>query len=121
MDGAKIYISRPGGASTHQICVYSGNNMCHCLTYQTVNNFDGLILYLYGPVEGRQLDSYMYRKSGIEYAISTAFFINYTKHYIYGDTAYVIRPWLRTKFLRSTETQGKKMQYCLMRPDHTYF
>lgn len=66
IDGTKIRMCRPGGGGTLQRSVYSGHKRVHCLVYQTLNTPDGLIFHLFGPMEGRKPDGYMYRAYNLE-------------------------------------------------------
>lgn len=66
IDGTKISMCRPGGPGASQRANYSGHERHYCLGYQTVTAPDGLILHIFGPTEGRQLDSVMYARSGID-------------------------------------------------------
>eukprot|EP00171_Calliarthron_tuberculosum_P008950 IDg8950t1 len=107
IDGTKIKVARPSDSNSHQRCVYSGHKRFHCLTYQTVTTPDRLIFHIYGPIEGRRPDTYLYRKSGLEEHMKTKLIIEGTQHYIYGDSAYVLRPWLQTAFPRSSATSAQ--------------
>eukprot|EP00171_Calliarthron_tuberculosum_P001560 IDg1560t1 len=102
IDGTNIKMSRPGGAGTLQRSTYSGHKRIHCLSYQTVSTPDGLIFHLYGPVEGRQPDKYIYRKSNLDAALQDALCIDNVQYYLYGDQAYILRPWMQTAFPRSS-------------------
>lgn len=96
IDGTKIQIERPGGAYVTQRACYCGHKRMHCLMYQTITTPDRFIFHLYGPVEGRQPDAYLYRQSGIDDDLRVRLCINNEQHYIYGDKAYVLRPWMET-------------------------
>lgn len=99
IDCTKIRIARPGGPSANQQAVYSGHKRMHCLTYQTISTPDGLIAALYGPVEGRRHDLTLLRQSGWEYIMSESFNVDGRQFYIYGDSAYLLRPWMQRPFL----------------------
>lgn len=62
IDGTKIRIARPS-EYMHQRYVYSGHKRIHCLSYETITTPDGLIFHLYGSIEGRHPDAYLYRCS----------------------------------------------------------
>eukprot|EP00171_Calliarthron_tuberculosum_P004305 IDg4305t1 len=62
-------MTRPGGNSTLQRAVFSGHKRFHCLMYQTITTPDGLIFNLFGPIEGRHADAFLYMKSDIESAL----------------------------------------------------
>ena len=44
---------------------YSGHHRVHCLKFQTVTAPCGLIIHLFGPINGRRHDSFMLRQSGL--------------------------------------------------------
>jgi DDE superfamily endonuclease len=56
---------------------------------------DGLILHLFGPIEGRRHDMTLYRESNIDDALQTSMEISGTQYYLYGDPAYCLRPYLQ--------------------------
>jgi hypothetical protein len=62
-------MSRPGGDGSIQRSAYSGHKRFHCFSYQTVATPDGLIIHLYGPVEGRRHDLTLYRASGMDHLL----------------------------------------------------
>lgn len=95
IDATKIRIARPSG-HVHQRTVYSGHKRIHCLSYQTVTTPDGLIFHLYGPVEGRQPDVFLYPSSGLDETVRNGLIVNGIQYCIYGDQDYVIRPWMQT-------------------------
>ena len=95
IDCTKIKLTRPGGASVHQQSVYSGHKRQHCLIYQTISTPDGLIFHMYGPEVGRRHDLTILRFSGLPEVLPTAFQIDDSQHYIFGDAAYMTRPWLQ--------------------------
>eukprot|EP00171_Calliarthron_tuberculosum_P019568 IDg19568t1 len=107
IDGTKIQMCRPGGADANQRANYSGHKRFHGLTYQTVTVPDGLIIHLYGPVEGRQPDSVMYCRSGMEHFLQENFIIDGVQYCIYGDAAYMLRAWLITAYPRHTATAAQ--------------
>eukprot|EP00171_Calliarthron_tuberculosum_P020630 IDg20630t1 len=104
IDGTKIKMCRPGGANSNQRAVYSGHKRFHALSYQTVTVPDGLIMHLYGPVEGRQPDCVMYGRSGLDGCMEENFRVDGKQFCIYGDAAYVLREWLVTAYPRHTAT-----------------
>ncbi|RHY57059.1 hypothetical protein DYB30_004107 [Aphanomyces astaci] len=65
IDGTKQFISRPTPRPTAsepenlQRVVYNGHPRRHCLNWQGVSVPDGIIVGMYGPVEGRHHDSTM--------------------------------------------------------------
>jgi len=104
IDGTKIKMARPSGPAMHQRAVYSGHKRFHCLTYQTISTPDGLIFHLFGPIEGRRADAYLYHASDIDDILRVNLNIGNIQYYIYGDQAYAIRPWLQVAFPRQNIT-----------------
>eukprot|EP00171_Calliarthron_tuberculosum_P001540 IDg1540t1 len=86
------------GASTLQRSCYSGHKRFHRLVYQTITTPDGLILHLYGSMEGRQPDAYLYRQSGIDEDLRHHYVVNGKQYYLYAEKAYVLRPWMQTAY-----------------------
>ena len=97
IDGTKIRISRPD-LHLHQRAVYSGHKRVHCLPYQTAKPPDGFLLHLYGPVEGRQPDAFLYRASGLDATLCNGLKVKGIQYCIYGDQSYVIRPLMSTAY-----------------------
>jgi hypothetical protein len=95
IDGTKQYISRPSArqkpASIHenlQRSVYNGHPRRHCFNWQGVQAPDGIIVSLYGPVEGRRHDSTMLNMSGIIDVMKNDQSNLFSGKFIYGDPAY---------------------------------
>ncbi|ETV79636.1 hypothetical protein H257_06893 [Aphanomyces astaci] len=71
IDGTKQYISRPSARAEGQEhenlqrSVYNGHPRRHCLNWQGITVPDGIIISMYGPVEGRRHDSTMLSMSRI--------------------------------------------------------
>ena len=55
---------------------------------------DGLILHSFDPVEGLKHDLLMFRGSNLSEMLNDAFFTDGQQHYIYGDSASILRPYL---------------------------
>jgi hypothetical protein len=100
IDGTAIEIARPSGA--RQRATYSGHKRRNCLKFQAVSAPDGLILHLFGPMEGRRHDMFMYNTSGIDQVLQNSLLISGRQYYLYGDVAYTLRPYLQTGFRGST-------------------
>jgi len=64
IDGTAIRIARPGGGL--QRACYSGHKQCHAIKFQSICTPDGLLLHIYGPVEGSRHDMFLYHESGID-------------------------------------------------------
>jgi nuclease HARBI1 len=57
-----------------------------------------MVLDLFGPVEGRRHDMHLFRQSGIEDDLQRALVVGGRQYYIYGDPAYVLRPYLQVGY-----------------------
>jgi hypothetical protein len=68
----------------------------------------GLIISLYGPVEGRRHDITLYRFSNIEDKLKAIH--EDCGAYIYGDPAYMLRPWLITPLQRKCTCRSASIQ-----------
>lgn len=99
IDCTKIRMCRPGGPPLNQRSVYSGHKRMHCLIYQTLSTPDGLMFALYGPEVGRRHDLTLYYNSGWDEVLEQSLFINGRQFYIYGDKAYLLRPWMQRPFI----------------------
>lgn len=104
IDCTRIEICRPGGRGILQRSTYSGYKRKHCLIYQTVKTPDGLLFYMYGPEVGRRHDMTLYRERNLGAVLQVVLVINGTQYCIYGDEAYVMRPWLQKAFPRLSAT-----------------
>ena len=96
IDGTGLFVARPGGALQRSVC--SGHKRTHMLKFQTVTTPDGLIFHFYGPVTGRRHDITMYCKAGTDDMLQAGLHIGGIQDCIYGDKAYLIRPWLQVAF-----------------------
>jgi nuclease HARBI1 len=98
IDCTKIAMARPGGRTSNQRAVYSGHKRFHCFSYQSITTPDGLLFNIYGPEDGRRHDMTLYNKSGIDEELSVAILVDRKQFCIYGDAAYVLRPFLQVGF-----------------------
>ena len=95
IDGTKQYICRPSARDPDQQIlhenlqrsVYNGHPRRHCLNYQGITTPDGLIISMFGPVEGRRHDSTMLAISGFLERLRSKG-ETFKGKYIYGDPAY---------------------------------
>lgn len=104
IDCTKIRICRPGGHNRNQRAVFSGHKRMHCLIYQTISTPDGLMFSLFGPLEGRRHDLTLLRQSDWEQILSNTLTIDGRQYYIFGDSAYLLRPWMMRPFIREFAT-----------------
>jgi hypothetical protein len=89
IDGTVRPICRP---SEDQRIVYNGHKRTHAIKFQSIISPCGLIISLYGPVEGRRHDITLYRHSNVEQKLRNLY--EELGVCIYGDPAYMLRPWL---------------------------
>lgn len=81
----------------------SGHKRFHCLTYQSVTTPDGLILNMYGPEVGRRHEITLYRQINMDAVLSSGLnFIGF-HNCIYGDPAYMLRPWMQVAFTSTVD------------------
>jgi hypothetical protein len=95
-------MARPGGL--RQIEIYSGQKRRNCVKFQAVSAPDGLILHLYGPINGRMHDMTLYRESDINSIIQSSMNSLGVQYCLYGDPAHCLRPYLQVGFLESVVT-----------------
>ena len=96
----KRKMARPSGNNSFQRSVYSGHKRIHCLIYQTITTPDGLMFALYGPEVGRRHDLTLYRESNWGEILEEYLLSDGEYYYIYGDSAYLLRPWMIRPFTR---------------------
>jgi nuclease HARBI1 len=105
IDGTGIEIARP--RETSQRATDSGHKRHNCLKFQAISAPDGLVLHFFGPVEGRRHDMFLYKESGIDDNLRSSLVISYRKYCLYGDPAYILRPYLQVEFKGSSTTPRK--------------
>ncbi|XP_064631647.1 uncharacterized protein LOC135489941 [Lineus longissimus] len=107
IDSTPRPICRP---TVNQRLCFSGHKRVHCLKFQSVVAPNGLIVNLYGPVEGRRHDSGMLRMSNL---LAELVRVNYrlidnTPMCLYGDPAYPIRDQLLAPFRGAVVTDEQR-------------
>ena len=109
IDGTPRPICRP---TQHQKVCFSGHKRVHCLRFQSVVAPNGLIVHLYGPVEGRRHDSGMLRMSELLHDLER---VDYrmndeerTQMCLYGDPAYPMRNQLIAPYKGAILTDQQK-------------
>lgn len=106
IDGTNLYIARPAGLL--QRSTYNGHKRRNCLKMQAVSTPDGLVYHMFGPEEGRRHDMTLFRRSGIEEHLASSLLVGGRQFYIYGDPAYVLRPYLQVGFKGSVLSDEQK-------------
>jgi hypothetical protein len=73
IDGTVRPMCRP---SKHQRKCYNGHKRVHALKFQSVTTPDGLIVHLFGPIEGRRHDCFLLQESqlGDRYVYHSIYF-----------------------------------------------
>lgn len=81
-----------------QRVVFNGHKRCHSLKFQSVVSPDGMILNMFGPVEGRRHDSALLRLSSIQEQFEERRLElvgeDGLQFSLYGDPAYPVRDYL---------------------------
>ena len=97
VDGTVRPICRP---TRHQRVCYNGHKRIHALKFQSVVVPNGLIVNLYGPIEGRRHDCALLRASGLMEGFERRQLTNRAGQpfALYGDPAYSLRPYLQCLF-----------------------
>ncbi|KIJ40659.1 hypothetical protein M422DRAFT_104672, partial [Sphaerobolus stellatus SS14] len=73
----------------NQCIVFNGWKCIHCLKYHIVISPDGIIIHVYGPVEGRRHDEAVFKESGLAALLEEHFWTpNNHPLFMYGDPAY---------------------------------
>ncbi|THU76384.1 hypothetical protein K435DRAFT_824585 [Dendrothele bispora CBS 962.96] len=91
IDGTLQDTARP---SRNQRILYNGWKRIHCLKYQILITPDGIIIHVFGPIEGRRHDSTAYKESGLVDILDRHFWgPDGQRLFIYGDPAYADCHW----------------------------
>eukprot|EP00171_Calliarthron_tuberculosum_P022181 IDg22181t1 len=90
--------------------VENGGALTRCIGFidGTKIKMPDLVVQIIFKEAWRQPDAYLYRKSQLEAALRDNLVYEGEQHYIYGDSAYVLRPWLQTAYPRSTATEEQR-------------
>ncbi|KAH9124894.1 hypothetical protein AeMF1_004412 [Aphanomyces euteiches] len=92
VDGTVRPIARP---VYFQQEAYNGHKRVHSIKFQSLTIAHGLIISMFGPIEGRRHDVALLRESNLGSNWRAAV---PEGHYIYGDPAYPLRPWLLSPY-----------------------
>lgn len=107
IDGTVLGIARPSG-NMLQLSAYNGHKRKHSLKYQVVNTPDGMIMHVYGPVEGRRHDWTLYVRSELESILPAALDFEGKRYCIYGDSGYNRRWFMEVPNQGSNLTGNQK-------------
>lgn len=98
IDCTKIKMCIQGVHNSFQRSVYNGDKKMHSLIYQTISTPDGLIFTMYGTGAGRLYDMFLYHNNGWDQIFQQTRFIDGLQFYVFGEKAYMIRPWMRQRY-----------------------
>lgn len=105
IDGTVRPISRP---TINQRTAYNGHKRTHALKFQSVTTPDGMIVDMYGPVEGRRHDCYLLRKSQLlERLEPLTVDTNGNRLVLYGNPAYGVSKLLLSPFKGAILTEDQ--------------
>jgi len=77
----------------NQRLVFNSWKCMHCLKYHAVLSPDGLLIHVYGPVDGCRHDKTVFKQSGLSDLLIKHFWDpNGNSLYLYGDLGYSIGP-----------------------------
>ena len=83
----------------NQRLVYNGWKRIHCLKYHFVITPDGIIIHVYGPVDGRRHDETIFKESGLSDLLAKYFWApDGSPLFVYGDPAYSVSKHVMAPF-----------------------
>jgi hypothetical protein len=103
IDGTTREICRP---TYFQRTCYNGHKKYHALKFQSIVSPDGIILHLFGPIEGRRHDCILLRESNLDSIFDDP---RSTGYHIYGDPAYARRGYMLSGYKGSNLTDAQKL------------
>jgi len=109
IDGTAREICRP---SRGQEAAYSGHKRYHALKYQSLISLDGIIVDLYGPLEGRYNDEGLLKYSNLLQRLEQLDSDHKSTHVIYGDGGYAVHPRLISPY-QGTSLSPPQIQFNL--------
>lgn len=92
IDGTVIKVARPSKNELQKSC-YNGHKRSHALKFQALTLPDGLAIHVGGIEEGRRHDITLWRRSSLEDQLRDILVIDNIQFKIYGDSAYIRKPW----------------------------
>ncbi|KIJ33508.1 hypothetical protein M422DRAFT_264439 [Sphaerobolus stellatus SS14] len=99
-DCTKFFTCRP---FQYQRLVYNGHSRAHCLKFQAIVIPCGIIVNLFGPIEGQRHDMTLWKESGVAENLAMHAFITddagvQCPYQVYGDAAYGLSPHVLIPF-----------------------
>ncbi|KIJ37218.1 hypothetical protein M422DRAFT_178426, partial [Sphaerobolus stellatus SS14] len=83
----------------NQHLVYNRWKRIHCLKYHAVISPDGLVIHVYGPVDGCQHDETVFKESGLPDFLNKHFWTPDSHPlFLYGDPAYSVEPHMLSPY-----------------------
>ncbi|XP_033754685.1 protein ALP1-like [Pecten maximus] len=96
IDGTVRPVCRP---THHQKLIYNGHKRVHALKYQSVVTPNGLVVNMFGPIEGKRHDAGMLRESQLQQQMRQYMTTPTGDMYaVYGDPAYPLTPYIITPY-----------------------
>ena len=108
VDGTNIFIARPAGEMQRE--AYNGHKKRHCVKFQALTLPDGLILHMYGPMEGCRHDLTMFRHSNLGGHLNEHMLISGRQFYVYADSAYQLQPYMMVGY-RGNELSEQQRKF----------
>ena len=100
-------IARP---TQRQRACYNDWKWKHCLKYHAIGTPDGLISHLFGPVDGRRKDAFLWKESNLPAILQHyAHTLDGTPLQVYGDPAYSISSFLLSPYQGAQITQDQQL------------
>lgn len=101
IDGTVRPMCRP---KEGQRVVYNGHKRVHALKFQSIVAPDGMILDMYGPIEGRRHDMALFAASGLGDQFEQGQWTDRDGHpySLYGDPAYPLKDYLQSPIRNPT-------------------
>jgi nuclease HARBI1 len=113
IDGTVIEIAKPSGLA--QRATYSGHKRRHALKWQAITGPDGIILNLFGPVEGRRHDMHLFHASSVEEMLAEYLIVEGQQYHLYADAGYVLRPYMLVGFTGTLTPQEQAFNRIMSR------
>ncbi|CAM1298097.1 Uncharacterised protein r2_g751 [Pycnogonum litorale] len=104
IDGTARPLARPIHLQRN---LFSGHKRTHYLKFQSVMCPSGIIVNLFGPLEGKRHDSGMLAESGLMLELRKLKNVDGSPYYIYGDPAYPLSPHLMTPYRNAVLTHSQ--------------